>query len=67
MTPAPITCDSELPDGSKCSERLAVTKTQYVYDRKPIVGVRDYTLREIHYYAMCPRCGERQYVEKHEA
>ncbi len=41
-----------------------MTNTQYVYDRQPVVGGHsDYNLKEIHYHAVCPKCGERKVVE----
>jgi hypothetical protein len=66
MAPTPISCDTDLPDGSKCKELVTVTKTQYFYNRKPLVGRDpDYALKEIHYTAVCPTCGERTVVEVH--
>ena len=66
MAPIPITCGAELPDGNKCRELVTVTKTQYLYNRKPLVGRDpDYALKEIHYTAVCPSCGERMVVEVH--
>lgn len=47
-------------------ELVTVTKTQYLYNRKPLVGRDpDYALKEIHYTAVCPSCGERMVVEVH--
>ena len=46
------------------TEVASVIKTQYVYDRKPLVGIDpDYSLRAIHYTAVCPSCGEREIIE----
>jgi hypothetical protein len=65
MAPAPIQCDALLEDGSKCREMITVSKTDYVYDRKPIVGdPATYTLLETHYHGSCPKCGQRKVVEK---
>ena len=65
VTPRPIKCGAQLSDGSQCSEFATVTNTRYVYDRQPTVGGGlDYKLREIHYNAVCPACGERKLVEK---
>src|SRR5690349_15898913 len=64
MSQRSITCGAQLPDGSTCKEAATVTKTQYVYDRKPLVGSDpDYSLRAIHYTAVCPHCGERKIIE----
>jgi hypothetical protein len=66
MPPAPTTCGALLEDGSKCSEAMAVIKTEYVYDRRPLVGEpATYLLRETHYLGTCPKCGERKIVESH--
>ena len=66
MAPASITCDARLEDGSKCSAAMTVVKTQYVYDRKPLVGdPATFTLKETHYHGTCPNCGGRTVVEKH--
>jgi hypothetical protein len=66
MSPVPTTCNALLEDGSKCAEAVTVTKTHYLYDRKPIVGdPATYTLKETHYHARCPKCGEREIVEVH--
>lgn len=68
MMPRPIKCAAELPDGSKCDEFAIVTNIQYLYDRQPIGGEPDgYNLNEIHYKAVCPKCGERTLVEKPDA
>lgn len=64
MAPTLITCGAQLADGRTCHESASVVKTQYVYDRKPIVGNDpDYSLKAIHYTAMCPHCGERTIIE----
>ena len=64
MAPSPFTCDALLDDGSKCSEKVMVTKTNYVYDRRPIVSEpATYSLRETHYHAICPKCGDREFIE----
>jgi len=65
LTPRPIKCGAELADGSQCGEFATVTNTRYVYDRQPSAGGEtDYNLKEIHYNAVCPTCGERKLVEK---
>lgn len=59
-----IMCGTQLPDGSRCTEVASVIKTQYAYDRKPLVGSNpDYSLRAIHYAAVCPSCGGRKIIE----
>ena len=64
MTAPPLTCEALLDDGSKCGETMAVTKTDYVYDRKPLVGEpATYTLLETHFHGTCPKCGERKRIE----
>ena len=64
MTPRPIQCNADLPGGNKCPEYAIVTNVQYVYDRLPAIGTHDrYDLKEIHYHAVCPKCGERKLVE----
>jgi hypothetical protein len=66
MSSAPIICGANLADGNKCSESATVTRTQYVYDRVPAAGgPSDFTLKEIHYTAFCPKCGERKVIEAH--
>lgn len=65
MSPAPIKCNALLEDGSQCGETMSVTKTDYVYDRKPIVGdPATYTLLETQYHGTCPKCGKRKVVER---
>src|SRR5262249_29770348 len=65
MSPTLVTCGAALSEGGQCQEQATVTKTQYVYDRAPVVGgPAHYTLREAHYTAVCPTCGERQITEK---
>jgi hypothetical protein len=64
MTRAPTTCDALLEDGSKCSEPVKVMKTNYLYDRRPLVGEpATYTLLETQFFAVCPKCGDRKFVE----
>ena len=64
ITPRPIKCGNKLPDGNECQEFATVTNSQYVYDRQPSIGGKpDYVLKEIHYNAICPKCGERAVVE----
>jgi len=64
VTLRPIKCGADLPDGTKCNKFATVTNTRYVYDRQPTIGGRpDYNLKEIHYRAVCPKCGERKVVE----
>jgi hypothetical protein len=64
VTPRPVKCGKALPDGSECREFATVTSSQYVYDRQPTIGGEpDYTLKEIHYNAVCPKCGDRKIVE----
>jgi hypothetical protein len=64
VTPRPIKCGADLPDGTKCKEFATVMNTQYVYDRQPVAGDHpDYKLKEIHYRAVCPKCGERKVVK----
>lgn len=66
MAPAPTTCNALLEDGSKCKEQVTVTKTDYLYDRRPLIGEpAEYKLRETHYHAVCPKCGPRTVVETH--
>jgi len=66
MTPKPITCAADLADGNKCNQSGNITRTQYLYGRLPALGgPSDYTLSEIHYTAVCPRCGERKIIEPH--
>jgi hypothetical protein len=61
----PIKCGAQVPDGSRCNEFTTVTNTQYMYDRQPTIGGgSDYNLKEIHYMAVCPSCGELELVEK---
>jgi hypothetical protein len=63
----PIPCGALLEDGSKCKEVAAVSKVDYVYDRRPLVGdPATYTLKETHYHAVCPQCGDRRVVEVHD-
>lgn len=65
VAPRPIKCGGLRPDGSECQEFAAVTNARYVYDREPLIGGdSDFILREIHYDALCPVCGERTIVEK---
>ena len=64
MTQTTITCGGDLADGKRCEEKARVTRTQYVYDRTPTTGgPSDYILREAHYEAICPVCGERKLKE----
>jgi hypothetical protein len=66
MALEPIKCGAALVDGSQCNELAAVTKTRYVYNSKPQAdGPTQYVLREIHYEALCPICGERTLIEEH--
>src|SRR3954470_666678 len=61
VAPRPIKCGAALADGTEYQEFTTVTRAQYVYDQSPIVGgPKQYTLREIHYQAHCPACGERK-------
>jgi hypothetical protein len=63
----PITCGALLEDGSKCKEVATVSKVDYVYDRRPLVGdPATYKLKETHYHATCPLCGVRRVVEVHD-
>jgi hypothetical protein len=60
-----ITCGADLSEGGQCQEQATVIKTRYVYNRAPeIGGPANYTLREAHYTALCPICGERQILEQ---
>ena len=60
----PIPCGALLEDGSKCNEPVKVKKTNYVYDRRPIVGEpATYKLLETHFIAVCPKCGDRKFVD----
>jgi hypothetical protein len=60
----PICCGALLEDGSTCKEVAAVSKVDYVYDRRPLVGdPATYTLKETHYHAICPKCGDRRVIE----
>jgi hypothetical protein len=60
----PVRCGATLPDGSQCRELATVSSAQYVYDRQPgSGGISDYSLKEIHYNAVCPACGERKLIE----
>jgi len=64
VAPRPIKCGAALPDGGECQEYATVTNAQYVYDRTLLSdGGTDYALKEIHYEAICPRCGDRKLVE----
>jgi hypothetical protein len=64
VAPRPVKCGAALPDGTKCEEFTTITRAQYVYDQKPPAGEpKQYTLREIRYRAICPKCGEREVVE----
>lgn len=66
MTPRPIKCDADLPNGSKCDQLAAVTNVRYIYDRKPASGrdSEELVLNEIHYSAVCPNCDDRTMIEK---
>jgi hypothetical protein len=67
MPPMPITCGAQLDDGNLCDEKVTIKKTAYHYDRRPIVGEpAAFTLKETHYHSVCPKCGDRVTVEKHE-
>jgi len=67
MSYRPIVCGALLEDGSKCEEQAAVSKVDYVYDRRPLVGdPATYTLKETHYHAVCPKCGDRRVTEVYE-
>jgi hypothetical protein len=64
VSPRPVRCGATLPDGSECQEFATITNAQYVYDRQPdLSGKSDYALKEIHYNAVCPTCGERKLIE----
>jgi hypothetical protein len=64
MTQTTITCGGDLADGNRCDQKATVIRTQYVYDRTPVPGgPADYTLREVHFEAICPACGERKLTE----
>jgi hypothetical protein len=68
MSYRPIPCGALLEDGSRCTEEATVSKVDYVYDRRPLVGdPATYKLKETHYHAICPKCGDRRVVEVHEA
>jgi hypothetical protein len=66
VTPGPIKCGAELPDGARCDQLAVITNARYIYDRAPAMASRsdDLILNEIHYSAVCPACGERKLVEK---
>jgi hypothetical protein len=58
-----MTCGALLEDGRKCSQLAAVVKTDYVYDRRPLVGEPvEFALKEVHYHIVCPTCGEHKIV-----
>ena len=64
VSPKPVRCGAKLPDGSECQEIATITNAQYIYDRRPNSGDKsDYALKEIHYNAICPACGERKVIE----
>ena len=64
----PVRCRAKLPDGSECQEFATITNAQYIYDRQQGTGDKsDFALKEIHYNAVCPTCGERKLVEPQAA
>jgi hypothetical protein len=65
IAPRPVRCRNALVDGSECQKFATVTGMQCVYDRQSLPEDRsDFVLKEIHYSAMCPKCGERKLIEK---
>jgi hypothetical protein len=63
-TPKPMKCGAELTNGTKCDEFAVVTGIQYIYDRVPEADdSQAYDLKEIHYRAVCPKCGDRTLIE----
>jgi hypothetical protein len=67
MMPKPMKCGAPLTGGLSCEELVTVTHAQYVYDREPIEGEPSgYNLNQVHYRAVCPKCGERKLTEKPE-
>jgi len=65
MTPRPIKCGAKMPDGRACNEYAVVTNIQYDYDRLPIKDEPgECNLNEVHYYAVCPACGDRKLIDK---
>jgi hypothetical protein len=64
MMPRPMKCGAAIT-GGQCEELLTISGIQYVYDLEPVEGEpNSYNLNEIHYNAICPKCGERRLIEK---
>jgi|RhiMethySRZTD1v2_1073278.scaffolds.fasta_scaffold2870583_2 hypothetical protein len=65
MVADPITCNGILPDGRYCDLLATVVKVRYIYDRRLTKGSGpSYVLKQLHYDAVCPVCGERRIVSK---
>jgi phage terminase large subunit GpA-like protein len=66
MQPATIICENRFSDSARCGETALVRGVRYVYARTTGSDVESAqpVLREAHFQIECPRCGERQQVER---